>query len=188
MIIADWIAIGLAAFFALLGFIVGFGKGLRFFTGGFFGFIITLLICYCLGGIVLQFEFVQDLLDKFIGLLEGNGAVTDILLAIHLELIVYYIVLFIIVIILRVTVVKLIASIFEIDNVLIRFVNRILGMGLFVAALVLIAMIAFQIISLIGGDTLTGFQAQIAGSVVKLDWLFDNNPLMNIIPFITVEV
>ena len=38
MLIADWVAIGLLAFFALLGLIFGFGKGLRFFTKGFFGF------------------------------------------------------------------------------------------------------------------------------------------------------
>ena len=46
MILADWIAIAVVAAFILIGALVGFGKGLKFFTGGIFGIIISILVCY----------------------------------------------------------------------------------------------------------------------------------------------
>ncbi len=188
MIIADWIAIGLIVFFALLGLLVGFGRGLRFFTKGFFGFLITILVCYCLGGFILKISFVEELLLKFVASLEGKGTVCDILIAIHIEIIVYYIVLFIAVLILKYTIVKLIAMIFEIDNIVIKVINRIVGVGLFLCVLALFVMIAFQIVYLIGGTTVTNFQQHITGSIFKLDWLFENNPLMTIIKIITIRI
>ena len=41
MILADWIVLAGILGFALLGMLFGFGKGLKFFTGGIFGIIIA---------------------------------------------------------------------------------------------------------------------------------------------------
>ena len=54
MLIADWVALGLILLFAVLGLLLGFGRGLRFFTKGIFGFIISVIFCYFLGGLIIK--------------------------------------------------------------------------------------------------------------------------------------
>ena len=64
MIVADFIFIGVAAVVAFLGWLIGFGKTLKFFTSGIFGILISVFVCYCLGGIIMNIGFVSDLLAK----------------------------------------------------------------------------------------------------------------------------
>ncbi len=181
MLIADWVAIGLLAFFALLGLIFGFGKGLRFFTKGFFGFLISIFFCYCLGGLIIKISFVQNLLNMLVEAVTDKGTFCDILLAIRIDIIVYYVTLFIIVQILRIIIVSIISRVFEIENVFLKVINKVFGMVLFVGVLIVLTMIAFQIICLIGGTTEAGFIEKISGSKLKLDWFYENNPLTEII-------
>ena len=182
MLIADWIALGIIILFAIIGLLVGFGRGLRFFTKGFFGFIISVFVCYSLGGFIIHIGFVDNLLTSFRGLFEGKEAwYFKLLLTIRIDIIVYYIVLFIVVQILRVIIVKIISSVFEIQNVFLKIINRIFGMVLFLCVLVLIAMIVFQIIYWIGGNTALNFVAKISGSALKLDWFYEHNPLIELI-------
>ena len=189
MIIADWIVLGLIAFFCLLGMLVGFGKGLKFFTGGIFGFIISIFVCYTLGGLICNFGFVQDLLSSFRGVLEANGnGFCNFLLTIHIDVIVYYIVLFLVVTILRLIIVKIIASIVEIENVFLIMLNKTFGILLFVGVLFIFTLFVFQIISIIGGDTSANFLLKLSGSKLKLDWLFENNPFMAIIRYIKITI
>ena len=77
MILADWIAIAVVAAFILIGALVGFGKGLKFFTGGIFGIIISILVCYLVGGLVLEIPFVHDILEKFIQALTDKNKFCD---------------------------------------------------------------------------------------------------------------
>ena len=75
MQIIDWIFIGLIALFILLGLLIGFGKGLRFFTKGFFGFIISIIICYFIGALIIKISFIGSetgLLASFRALYEGK--------------------------------------------------------------------------------------------------------------------
>ena len=65
MITADVIVLISLLACLVLGSFMGFGKGLRLFTGGVFGRIISVVICYFIFGIVLSWGFVQDLLLKF---------------------------------------------------------------------------------------------------------------------------
>ncbi len=189
MIIADWVIIALIVFLCIIGFIVGFGRGLDIFTRGFFGFIISIIVCYCLGGIIYEIAFVQELLEKLNNaLLAKNTGFCNFLVKIHFDIIVYYVTLFIIVTIIRVIIVKIVKSIVEVDNVILRFINRMFGMVLFVCVLAVFVLITFQIISLIGGSTAEDFVLKLQGSKFKLVQIFENNPLMTIIKVIKIRI
>lgn len=181
MITADWVAVGLAALFLLLGLIAGFGRGLKFFTSGIFGFIISIVICYFFGGLIYKFEFVQQLLEKMIAAMEGKNGFCDFLIDIRIDLVVYYIALFTIVSIIRIIIVLIIKNISEADNAVMKVLNKAFGVVLFAAALIVLTLIVFHIIALIGGNTADNFLNLLSGSAFKLDKLFENDVLENVI-------
>lgn len=188
MIIADWVAVGAVALFLIIGVIVGFGKGLKFFTSGVFGVLISIFVCYCIGGLILQLEFVQTLLGKLVAAMEDKGGFCDFLIDIHIELIVYYVALFAVVQIVRVIIVAILKNIAEINNIVFKIINKIFGAALFLCALAVIVLIVFQIISIIGGNTSDNFSALLEGSVFKLDKLYANNPLLSLIEMINKSI
>ena len=181
MITADWIAIGVSALFLLLGFIVGFGRGLKFFTSGIFGFIISVVVCYFFGGIIFRLGFVQELLAKFVDLLSGKNGFCDFLLKIRIEVVVYYIALFIVVSLIRLIIVLIIKGIAEAGNPVMKIINKTFGMVLFAAVLVMLTLITFHIISWIGGGTAESFALKLDGSALKLDALFEKDLLVNVV-------
>lgn len=183
--IADWIAIGIVAVAALLGAIFGFGKVLKFYTSGIFGIIISVFICYCIGGIILQWQFVTDLLEKFASLWAGKeGFWFDFLTRIHVEVIVYYICLFIVIQIARIIIVQVLKRIVEVKNVVMKVINRVLGAALLVVMTILFALLVLQIIHWVGGSTSDALLSQLEGSVFKLDVVYLNNPLSALIDWI----
>lgn len=180
MITADVIVLVALLICIVLGAFMGFGKGLRLFTGGVFGRIISVVICYFLFGIVLSWSFVQDLLLKFTTMLaEQDTWICNLLLQIRIDMIVFGAVLFLAVQILRHLVVHIIAGVFEIDNKAIRIINKILGVVLFFAFAVIFTLIIFQIIAWISG-TDGGFYESLQGSVFGLDKIFTDNPLNSV--------
>ena len=180
MITADVIVLVALLICIVLGAFMGFGKGLRLFTGGVFGRIISVVICYFLFGIVLSWSFVQDLLLKFTTMLaEQDTWICNLLLQIRIDMIVFGAVLFLAVQILRHLVVHIIAGVFEIDNKAIRIINKILGVALFLAFAVIFTLIIFQIIAWISG-TDGGFYESLQGSVFGLDKIFTDNPLNSV--------
>lgn len=184
MITADWVAVGLTAFFCLVGYIAGFGRGLKFFTSGVFGFLISVLVCYCLGGFIYKLNFVQELLAKLIAAMTDKNGFCDFLIKIRIEIAVYYVALFIVVSTVRIFAVLIIKSIVETNNAALKVINRVLGMILFLAAFAMIALFVFHIISLIGGTTEASFLEKLDGSFFRLDKIFEDNPLMTIIEYI----
>lgn len=175
---SDWIALGIFAVFAVLGLIIGFGKGLKFFTGGVFGAIISLIVCYFAYGIVVNWTFVQDLLNKLIeAIAAAQNGFCDFLLKIHIEVIVLCVSMFIIVQLIRIIIVAIIKNIVEIDNVVVKVINKILGMFLMLSIAAMLGLISLQIIYWVGGQTAEQVREAFNGSVFKLDWLFENNPL-----------
>lgn len=188
MITADVIVLAVLTACVILGAGLGFGKVLRFITGGIIGKIISLVICYFLFGVVLHFGFVQDLLLKFTTALSDNGSwICNLLLSIRIDLIVFAIALFIVVQILRKIVVYIIANVMEINNKAVSVINRILGIALLLAFNVMLMLIAFQIIAWISG-TDGAFYTNLEGSVFGLDKLFVNNPLNSVFESIRMEV
>lgn len=189
MILADWIALALVAFFGVLGMLFGFGKGLKFFTGGIFGFFISVIVCYALGGIIYNFGFVQDGLESMrVALAENGSGFCNFLLKIHIDIVVYYVALFIAVTIIRLIIVRIIKSIVEIDNVFLIILNKTFGVILFVGVMFMVTLLVFWIISLIGGSTEADFLLKLSGSKLKIDWLFEHNPFMTIIKVIRLEI
>lgn len=189
MILADWIVLAGILGFALLGMLFGFGKGLKFFTGGIFGIIISIVVCYALGGLIYNFGFVQDGLNSMReALAKKDNGFCNFLLNIHIDLVVYYVGLFIAVSILRIIIVRIIKSIVEINNVVLITINKALGVVLFVFVALMIMLFVFWIVSLIGGGTEANFYLKLYGSKLKLDWLFEHNPFMTIIRVIRIQV
>lgn len=178
MLTIDWIAIGVVAAFALLGLFVGFGGGLKFFTSGIFGIAISVVVCYFLYGVVLNWQFVQDLLARFIGVLEdANNPFCDFLIRVRIDIVCMCIALFIILQILRIIIVHILRNLFEVNNRAVKAINRILGVLFFLAVAAMFSLIVFQVIAWIGGNTSVNFLNWIDGSIFKIDWVFQNNPL-----------
>lgn len=177
MITADIIVIIAFVACIVLGSMFGFGKALRLFTGGAFGVVISIVICYFLFGVVLSWGFVQTLLNKFTTALQDNGSwFCNFLLTIRIDLIVFALVLFFIVQMLRRLVVYIIAHVLETDNKFISVLNRILGVVFLIAFAIVLMLIVFQIIAWVSG-TDGGFYNSVQGSVFGLDKMFVDNPL-----------
>ena len=133
MLMVDYIALAILVVFAAIGALVGFGKGLKFLTGGIFGIIISVVLCYIFGSMILGIPFVNDLLTKLAESIGGwSIAVT----------VIYYIVLFVIFTLLRI----LVRKVAEADVLVMKIINRILGAVLLAAFGILLGLLALQII------------------------------------------
>lgn len=169
MVLADWIAIGIVIVFLALGALIGFGSGLKFFTSGIFGIIIGVVVCALVGTVFLEVGFVRDLLDK----LAACWADVEFLNKIRLDAVIYYVILFVVVQILRIIIVTIIKHVSESKNILIKIVNKTLGAVMFLAIGVLLAFLALKIIGWVGGDTAMNLYDSLTGSAFKLDVLFE---------------
>ena len=177
MLTADVVVIIAFILCIVLGSLLGFGRVLRFFSGGIFGMIISVVICYFLFGVVLSWEFVQELLLKFTDTLaEKDSWILNILIKIRIDLVVFAIVLFGVVQLIRTLVVNFVAEIFEAQNKFVSVINRLLGLIILTAFVIIFTLIAFQIIAWVSG-TDGAFYQSLSGSVFKLDALFADNPL-----------
>lgn len=136
----------------LLGFLLGFGRTLKFVTGGIVGFVCSIIFCVMFGGIIANIGFVAELIDK------GNayfGSIAEILAKLNVATWIYYVVLFLVVQIVRIIIVKLIGRIFtpkDKDSKLYgvrNAVNRVLGMLLLGAAFVLTVYLVMAVMALL---------------------------------------
>jgi hypothetical protein len=185
MISADWITIGAILIFAAIGLIFGFGQTFRLFASGIFGFIISIIVCYFLYGIVINWTFTQDLMNKIVEALQNaDNTFCNFLITIRIDIIVLCLAMFIIVQVLRVIFVTIVKGVAEINNVVIIVLNRLLGVAFMVALVAMATLIVFQIITWVGGTTASDFAQKLDGSVLKLDEIFANNPLIPMIDLI----
>ncbi|MBQ9513621.1 MAG: hypothetical protein IJR66_01385 [Clostridia bacterium] len=181
MVLADGIAIGVALFAVISGLLLGFGKQLYFISGGIVGFIISSVVAYFLYGAVLNIPFVSELLSKIISkLAEQNNAVCDFLIKMRIELVVYCVALFMIIQVIRIIVFMIIKDTFEIDNVVIRVINKVFGVILSLCLTFALMLIVFQIIYWVKG-TDAGLYGYLQGSLFKLDYVYLNNPLLKFV-------
>ncbi|MDE7083934.1 MAG: hypothetical protein K2O81_01665 [Clostridia bacterium] len=182
MQVIDWIAIGVVLVSVLFGVLFGFGKLLKFFTGGILGIIISVVVTYFCFGIVSSWVFVRDLMSKLLTAMQNaNSPIVDFLLKIGIEKIILAVGIFIIVQILRIIIVRIIKGIVEIDNPITKVINKLFGIVFMLAVACMVCLLVFHVIQLVGGETLNNVRADINGSVFKLDWVFDHNPLLWII-------
>ena len=159
MVVADWVAIGIAVVFLALGAILGFGRGLKFFTSGVFGIIIGVVVCALVGTVFLNVGFVGDFVAKFPW--EWLGIV------------VYYIIHLVIVQGFRKIIVIILKNILEMYNIVNKIVNRTLGAVFFLAIGVLLALLVLKIIGWVGGDTAEGLYNNLVGSAFKIDKVYE---------------
>lgn len=177
----DWIFLAVALGIAALGVLFGFGKILKFITGGIVGIFISFIICYCFGGVILQIPFVNEMLAN----LAAKWSHISFLTTIHLELIIYYVALFIITMILRIIIVRILKGIVETDVLVMRIINKVLGAALMVALGFLLMGLTFQIIDWIGGSTKIDFYNALAASANAIVRpLYDWNPMRSLGAFI----
>ena len=166
----------------ILGLLMGFGRVLRFITGGIVGIIFSLFICIMFGGIIANIPFISDLIAR------GNeyfGEIAEILAKINVATIIYYIALFIVVQILRIIVIKTISKIFtpEKNTKLYgvrNFINRALGLivlgGAFVLSVYLILAVVALLTDVEGvANFLTSLQNDYKTSICYM--LYANNPI-----------
>ena len=179
---SNWelITLGVIMLTALSGAISGFGNGLKFFARGWLGRIISIIICYFLFGLVLKIPFVQDLLQKFVATLDGETWYLKILKYVRIDMIVFAVVLFFAVQLVKKLVVSLINGLFSINTPFIRVLNKLLGVFIYLFLLLLLVLIVFQIAYLIDGADGAIYQ-NTHGSLFGLDKLYLDNPLNKVI-------
>ncbi len=175
MIIADWIFLGVIVLTVILGLACGFSGSLKFFTGGIFGVIISVVVTYFLFGIVYEPIAGTGIFDGL-----NNAMNVDADVAKIIDQAILAVVMFILVQIVRIIIVKILAGVFEINNAVFRVINRILGIAVIAAVVVIVGLIVFQIIAWIGGGVGQNFSNWLEGSVFKLNWIYENNPLIAI--------
>lgn len=180
MVTADWIIIAVLVVGLGIGALLGFGKWLKFFTSGVFGILISVIICYFVGGGILQLAFVQEALSKLAALWADKGGFGySLLTKIHLEIIIYYLVLFLIVQIIRIIIVKVLQKGFEADLKPVKVVNRILGAVFAFAILFFIMLLVLWVVAWVGGDTAASWGAYFEKSGF-VGALYRNNPIAGI--------
>ena len=178
----DYIAIIAVLVGLALGALFGFGKLLKFFTGGIVGVIISLVVTYFCIGVVASWTFVQELMAKLITAMQNaDSKILNFLLKIGVEKILLAVILFIVIQILRIIIVNIIKGVMEINNPVLKVINRVGGAVLMLGVLVMLTLLVFHVAALIGGSAEEAIKGALNGSVFKLDWVFDNNPMQYII-------
>ncbi|MBO4251359.1 MAG: hypothetical protein J5911_01710 [Clostridia bacterium] len=181
MITADIVVLIAVAFCIIGGAALGFSRWLKILTGGVFGVIISIVVCYFIFGIALDWAFVKALMLKITEALQENGSwICNFLLAVRLDLIVFAALLFLVVHILRKITVYIIASVMQADNKVVSIVNRILGVVLLFLFAVMLMLVVFQIVAWVMGVD-GGLYPALQNSVFGLDKIYANNPLMSVI-------
>ncbi|MBR1747117.1 MAG: hypothetical protein IJ735_02760 [Clostridia bacterium] len=173
MSMIDIVTIIVAVISALVGFIGGFGKGLKLFTKGVFGIIISVFVTATFAGLVLKIDRVSVWVADITALAAEKWAFFG---TINIGLIAYYVVFFLFVQLLRILVVKVICGIFEADNKVMKAINRVLGL-IFVPAVVLtLVLLVFAVFKIVDE---TQFVQDIAAKIdgTFLGILYENNPI-----------
>lgn len=171
--VIDVITIVAAILFAGLGVVVGFGRTLRFFTDGIFGTIISIIFCFAFGGMIASIPFVADGISW---LNEWLGGVWDFFATIRLATIVYYVVLFLLVQLLRKLIVMLLEKLFSIDVLAMRILNSVLGAILMVVAVFILLLLVLAIFELFEtSEFVQGMLNVLDGTFLKT--LYLNNPI-----------
>lgn len=177
----DWIFLGVLLVVAIIGALLGFGKVLKFLTKGIIGLIISVFLCYTFGGIILDWPFVSGMLAD----LASHWSNIGFLSLIRLEIIIYYIGLFLVFTLLRILIVGLIGHISESDLLVMKIFNKVGGALLFTLLAFLLLFFVFQIIHWIGGNTAANFSSLLemnCNAIVRP--IYEGNPMNALVEFL----
>ena len=178
MITADIIFL-IAMLLALaLGALLGFGKVFVFILKGKLGFVLALYIAYLLTNILYNIPFIHDFgVGIVTGLTDNNNFFTNILLFIRIDFIIIFLIVAVGCIVLKLVFAKTIQAVFEMDNKVMKIVNRVTGsLTMFLYAFTLM-LIVFQTIYTFNNGVDGDYFKTLDGSVFGLQALYGNNPL-----------
>lgn len=162
MQIIDFIAIAVVLLFFVVGLISGFGNGLKFFTSGIFGFIIAIAVCVALVPTICGTETVLGWFAGMNASIQSLGSIGETLATV-VDYAIVGIVLFIVVQIVRMVIVAILKHIVEVDNIVFKVINKILGVVLYLGVVVILFAVVFSVIAVIGGDTSVNFYYWLRG-------------------------
>ena len=169
----DIVTIGVFVVAALVGFIGGFGRGLKLFTKGVFGIIISVFVTATFAGMFLKLEQVSIWVADLTKLASQKWA---FFATINIGLIAYYVAFFLIVQLLRILVVKVICGIFEADNKVMKVINRVLGLVFVPAVVMAIVLLVFAVFKIVDETQFVqDVVAKIDGTFLGI--LYANNPI-----------
>ena len=176
----DWIFLGALLLVCGLGALLGFGKVFCWFVLNKFVRIgLAIFVCYTLGGMILGIPFLNQLIVKD---LAANWAHIKFLKVIHLEIIIYYIALFLITLFVIWILSRILRGISESNSKPIRVMNRIGGAILFAAFAFVVMLFVFQIIAWIGGQSNDDFlQVLQQDAPAILRPLYERNPMRSLV-------
>lgn len=184
---ADIIVIILFVLMGYVGYKKGFGKALISVSNGIIGKIATFIVFYFTFGVVLTFPFVKDFLTLIVSEVQklNNGFLSFIVLTLRLDLVLFAVIFFFVIVILRKLIVKFVCRIFSANKKPIIVLNKILGVILAVGYLAVLSLILMQILYWVTGANGAVYNF-FKGSFLSLDWLFLNNPVNSIISSFSV--
>ncbi|MCL2847404.1 MAG: hypothetical protein FWE13_01460 [Firmicutes bacterium] len=160
---------------AVLGSVLGFARVLKLSTRGIVGIIISIVICFLIGGAILATPAIGNLVAN------GNdyfyNQVWRFLGIIHLATIIYFITLFIFVQIFRIIIVAAINRISVIRSKVVHIVNRALGAMFLSGMAFMLVLFVFAVLSLIDQTALVqSMVSSMEGSFLYT--LYQNNPIV----------
>ncbi len=167
----------------LLGYLLGFGKTLKFCTGGIIKHIIAIWFCITFGGMIASIPTISNLISN------GNeffGGYAAILAKINIATLIYYVILFIVVELVRLILVLIVKRVFEPKDTkttiggIRNIINRALGAVLFGAFwMVLVWAILGAVALLTDVEVVQAWLEQIAGDkAARLIYaLYEHNPI-----------
>ena len=169
----DIVTIGVFVVGALVGFIGGFGRGLKLFTKGIFGIIISVFVTATFAGMFLKIDTISGWIADITKLASQKWA---FFATINVGLIAYYLVFFLIIQLLRILVVKVICGIFEADNTVMKVINRVLGLVFVPAVLMALVLLVFAVFKIVDETQFVqDIVAKIDGTFLGV--LYANNPI-----------
>lgn len=178
----DWIFLGVMLIVIMLGSVLGFGKVFSWFVlNKIVRMLLAVFVCYTFGGMILGISVVNRMLTE----LASYWSHIDFLTKIHLEIFIYYIVLFLITLIIISILAKLIRGLSEASYRPVKVINKLFGAIAFAALALAIMLLAFHIITWIGGDTSKNFLNMLqtdAGAILRP--LYENNPMTKLIEMV----
>lgn len=174
MQIADIIFIIVAVALVILGYLRGFGKSLKTFTGGVVGIIISIFVCIAFGGMILGTELVSGGVSRLNDILVSKW---EFLGQIKMAVVIFYIGMFLVVQVLRIVIVKIVVSIFEADNKVMKVVNKAFGMIFAPAITFVFLLLVLSVIKVFDmSDGTLDVMTKIEGSFLAK--LYEINPIM----------
>lgn len=182
------IFIGLMALSIIVGVVSGGGRVLKRITDGKIGKLLTIIFCYFTFCLVLALPVSQNLLVTIAEKIESinSKVLSFLILTIRLDLVIFAIIFYFVVVLFRKLIVFLLELILEIDCLPFKIINKILGVVLSFLWLVIVILIVFQILAWTTGLDGVVYQ-RLEGSFLGLDKLFQNNPLNALINSINIK-